>query len=126
MFILSIIDSFSAAHRLVGYPGECANLHGHNWKVKLDVECNQLQPIGLAIDFKELKQKFRQVLTEFDHKYLNELETFEGENPTSELVAKVIFEKMSALLETPNCRVKAVEVWESEKYSVKYMPDESD
>lgn len=124
MFILSITDNFSAAHSLVGYEGECARLHGHNWKVRLDVQCSKLQPLGLAIDFKELKQKFRQVLTEFDHTYLNELEIFRGKNPTSELVAKVIFEKMSALLDTTECKIKAVEVWESEKYSVKYMPDE--
>lgn len=126
MFILSIIDNFSAAHRLVGYQGECASLHGHNWKVKVDVECEKLQPIGLAIDFKELKEKFRQVLAEFDHAYLNELEIFEGENPTSELLAKIIFEKMSALLRGQESRVKEVEIWESEKYSVKYIPDASD
>ena len=132
MFRINIYGSFSSAHRLDGYQGACANLHGHNWKVRLSVCCEKTDPIGMTIDFKALKKKFEKILSEFDHKYLNELECFADQNPTSELIAKAVFEKASATpdligaqINNPNCHVKEVEVWESEKYSVVYRPNEN-
>ncbi len=56
MYILKVSDSFSAAHKLCGYEGACRNLHGHNWKVGLEVQCNSLDEIGLAMDFGILKR----------------------------------------------------------------------
>jgi len=125
MFEINIWSGFSAAHRLDGYQGECANLHGHNWKIRLSITCQKTGPIGMTIDFKILKKQFEKILSEFDHKYLNELKCFGGQNPTSELIAKTLFEKASARLNDPNCMVKEIEVWESEKYSVVYRPNEN-
>ena len=56
MYRLKIIDSFSAAHQLLGYAGNCESLHGHNWKVEVQVRGEQLNDIGILIDFKELKR----------------------------------------------------------------------
>ncbi|MBC8527451.1 MAG: 6-carboxytetrahydropterin synthase QueD [Candidatus Cloacimonetes bacterium] len=123
MFVINIYSHFSAAHRLDGYNGACANIHGHNWKVRLSVACIKTDSIGMTIDFKVLKKQFEKILSEFDHKYLNDLEIFSKHNPTSEFIAKIIFEKVSTLLNNSNFKVKQVEVWESEKYSVVYSPD---
>ena len=56
MYELSIQTSFSAAHRLRNYQGDCEALHGHNWKVQVTVQSRTLNDIGLAIDFKTLKK----------------------------------------------------------------------
>lgn len=125
MFIINIYSHFSAAHKLDGYNGACANVHGHNWKVRLSLECKKTDSIGMTIDFKVLKKQFEKILSDFDHKYLNDLEVFSNHNPTSEFIAKIIFEKASTLLNNSNCEVKEVEVWESEKYSVVYSADET-
>ena len=120
MFTLNIYDHFSAAHRLDGYNGSCANVHGHNWKVRLSVKCKKTESIGMTIDFKVLKKHFEKILSDFDHKYLNDLEVFSNHNPTSEFIAKTIFERSSVQINNSNCEVKEVEVWESDKYSVVY------
>ena len=73
MFEVSIETSFSAAHRLNNYRGNCEALHGHNWKVQVTVETAALNEIGLGIDFRELKEKTRRVLSPFDHVLLNDL-----------------------------------------------------
>lgn len=125
MFEINIWSHFSAAHRLDGYQGECANLHGHNWKARLGIFCKKTNEIGMTIDFKVLKKQFEKVLSEFDHKYLNDLEVFSNHNPTSELIAKTLFERASAQINNSNCKVKEIEVWESEKYSVVYRPNEN-
>jgi len=125
MFEINIWSHFSAAHRLDGYQGECANLHGHNWKVRLGTFCKKTNEIGMTIDFKVLKKQFEKLLYEFDHKYLNDLEIFSKHNPTSEFIAKIIFEKASAQINNSNCKVKEIEVWESDKYSVVYSIDET-
>ena len=48
MYKLSVTDSFSAAHRLCGYEGACSNLHGHNWTVRVALEAERLDNIGMA------------------------------------------------------------------------------
>ncbi|MCK4338430.1 MAG: 6-carboxytetrahydropterin synthase, partial [Candidatus Cloacimonetes bacterium] len=80
---------------------------------------------GMTIDFKVLKKQFEKILSDFDHKYLNDLEVFSNHNPTSEFIAKTIFERASIQVNNSNCEVKEVEVWESEKYSVVYSIDET-
>ena len=55
MFEISIQSYFSSAHNLRDYKGQCEAVHGHNWKVEVFVKSNELNDIGLAIDFKDLK-----------------------------------------------------------------------
>ena len=52
MFELDILRSFSAAHALRGYNGDCANFHGHNWTVQVFIQSETLNEIGIAVDFK--------------------------------------------------------------------------
>ena len=54
MYILSVETRFSAAHLLRDFPGKCAEIHGHTWKVRVNVACKKLSETGIAIDFEEL------------------------------------------------------------------------
>ena len=121
-WILKIIDTFSAAHFLKNYKGACENLHGHNWKVELEVKGSKLDQTGLLIDFKELKKILKEILEELDHKLLNEKPPFNRINPSSENIAKFIFDKVSKKL-PPHVQVKSVTVWESEKACATYTED---
>ena len=76
MFNLKVEGSFSAAHNLRGYKGKCEDLHGHNWRVEITVKSEQLDNLGMVLDFKYLKKKLNAVLDQMDHKYLNKLVFF--------------------------------------------------
>ena len=120
MYYLSVSDSFSAAHRLCGYEGACSNLHGHNWKVRVGLKTDTLDNIGMAMDFGIIKAILKGILDKFDHAYLNEVACLDGLNPTSENLARYIFELMEKELLNQPASVYEVEICESEKSSVVY------
>jgi 6-pyruvoyltetrahydropterin/6-carboxytetrahydropterin synthase len=94
MYEISVESSFSAAHRLKNYRGPCETLHGHNWLVRATVRCESLDASGLGIDFKVLKDHLKAILGEFDHKDLNAVLDPLKINPSSENIARYIFEKL--------------------------------
>jgi 6-pyruvoyltetrahydropterin/6-carboxytetrahydropterin synthase len=114
-----IDTSFSAAHQLRDYKGLCGQLHGHTWKVRVEVETDSLDKTGMTIDFKDLKTKADSVIGEFDHRCINQISPFDKENPTAENLAKIIYKKMRKIL-PDNIVVSEVTVWESASYGVKY------
>jgi 6-pyruvoyltetrahydropterin/6-carboxytetrahydropterin synthase len=114
MYRLTIQTSFAAAHNLLQYQGDCENLHGHNWKVDVTVAARELDKSGLGIDFKILKAETRRLLETLDHKYLNDLPMFKGLSPSSENIARYLFEELGKTLNTENVTVTLVNVWESD------------
>ena len=123
MFEISIQTTFSAAHRLRHYQGDCEALHGHNWKVEVTVASSGLNAIGLGIDFRELKQKTSKILSQLDHTCLNELPYFQELNPSSEHIARFLFNELKGELDVPPVSLKKVSVWESENSWVTYTED---
>lgn len=123
MYELKIEESFAAAHRLRGYKGQCEDLHGHNWKVEVVVRAERLDDIGLALDFHELKSVTRDILEQLDHTFLNDLEPFRELNPSSEIIARHIFERVAAQVEREGLWVQRVTAWESEKACASYVKD---
>ena len=119
---LMIKTDFAAAHSLRGYPGDCARLHGHNWHVELYVACETLDDIGLAVDYKILKRELKAVLADWDHYNLNDLPPFDTINPSSENVARVLYERMSARLDDERVRVSRIGIGETCTAKVIYRP----
>jgi 6-pyruvoyltetrahydropterin/6-carboxytetrahydropterin synthase len=122
---LKIIADFASAHTLRGYPGACARMHGHNWKVEVEVVALRLDEVGMGLDFKIIKQATRQIAERLDHRYLNDLEPFARVNPTAENIAAYFHQELSAQLNSPAVRVHAVTLWETERACVRYVEDES-
>ena len=125
MYTLKVEGAFEAAHRVVGYPGKCDRLHGHNWVVEATVSGRELDELGMLVDFKAIKAALKEVLDSFDHQFLNELEPFaQGMNPTAENLAKLIFERLAGSeVFQRDSRLDAIRVWESPKSSVTYNKD---
>jgi len=113
MFEISVESSFSAAHRLKNYQGPCENLHGHNWLVRATMRCETLDASGLGIDFKILKDHLKGILEEFDHKDLNTVLDPLKINPSSENIARLVFEKLEKTLTCRNVAVARIEVHET-------------
>ena len=76
MYELKVVSSFSAAHHLLNYEGECENQHGHNWKVEVYIKGENLDKSNILVDFKVLKKELKKVLDYLDHTDINELPEF--------------------------------------------------
>jgi 6-pyruvoyltetrahydropterin/6-carboxytetrahydropterin synthase len=120
MFELMVETTFSAAHQLKGYMGKCEHLHGHNWKVQVHVIAEMLNEIDIALDFNEIRKITNEVITPLDHNVLNEVFPFTEKNPSSENIAKWIYDSLIKKIDNENVRVSAVTVWESETSSATY------
>jgi 6-pyruvoyltetrahydropterin/6-carboxytetrahydropterin synthase len=123
MYELTIETGFASAHQLRGYKGKCENLHGHNWKVQISVAAERLNDIDIAIDFHDLKKIANEVISPLDHAYLNDIFPFTEKNPSSENIAKWIFDSMKKKINDDNIHVSAVTVWESDTASASYGED---
>lgn len=123
MFELMVETHFSSAHQLRGYKGECEKLHGHNYKVQVFVIAERLNEIDIAIDFHELKKLAGEVIAPLDHCFLNEIFPFTEKNPSSENIAKWIYDSLRKKLNNDNIHLSAVTVWESETSSATYFED---
>lgn len=90
--------TFEAAHRLPFVPEghKCARLHGHSYKVEVHVGGEVDPASGWIMDFADVKAAFKPLLEQLDHYYLNEIEGLE--NPTSEELARWIWERLQPRL----------------------------
>ncbi len=120
LYTLKVVRDFAAAHSLRGYDGTCKRLHGHNWKVEVEVITDQLNDIGIAIDFKTIKSYTKSISERLDHYYLNEVAPFDKINPTAENIARYFFSELKQMLKNKNANIGAVTVWETERASVRY------
>jgi 6-pyruvoyltetrahydropterin/6-carboxytetrahydropterin synthase len=116
-FTLRVTDSFSASHQLLGYPGKCSRLHGHNYRVEVAVQGRDLDALGMVVDLGTIKAALALVLDALDHRHLGDVEPFSvGTNATSENLAVYIAGEMHARGVSPS----SITVWESERASVTY------
>ena len=85
---------------------------------------DQLDSVGLVRDFGEIKAATHQVLSEFDHRFLNDIGPFREQNPSSELIARYLFQRLTEQLNTESTRVSSVSVWESDTSCASYWENE--
>ncbi len=95
-------------------------MHGHNWKVEVEVYGNKLDNIGMVIDFKEIRNKTNDVVNQLDHRFLNDLDPFKEINPTAENIAKYIYTELSTILNKQQVEVKSIKLWETDKSAVTF------
>jgi 6-pyruvoyltetrahydropterin/6-carboxytetrahydropterin synthase len=121
MFEVTVEESFAAGHALRGYRGKCENVHGHNYKVQVTLEGEELDSIGLLVDFVELKRLIREIVARLDHRFINDLEPFTVVNPSAENMAKYFYDSLaSGLSREPAVRIRQVKIWETDTTSATY------
>lgn len=116
MFELKAQMYFSAAHHLLNYNGKCENMHGHNWLVEAYVSGTELDKSNILVDYKVIKSNLKEILDYLDHKDINELPEFKGISPSSEVLAKFIYEKMKECIPLTS----KVSVWETSTSCASY------
>lgn len=101
--------TFEAAHRLPNVPAghKCANVHGHSFRVVLTIRGPVKPNTGWIVDFAELDAAWKPLYDQLDHHYLNEVPGLE--NPTSELLAAWLYERMNI----PGVQITRIQVQET-------------
>jgi len=98
---------FDAAHFLPGYPGKCADMHGHRFVVELGVK-GRVGEDGMVIDFAELKKFLDVEKNTFDHRVLNDIIP----NPTAENIC-LYLKKDFNIFDWGNVKLEFIQVWET-------------
>jgi 6-pyruvoyltetrahydropterin/6-carboxytetrahydropterin synthase len=124
MFEVTVEQTFAAGHALRNYKGKCENVHGHNFKVQVRIEGQQLDDSGMLVDFIDVKTVMRKVIERLDHQFLNEVPPFDVKNPSAENIAEYFWIELTKKLEPAPVpvRVSEVRVWETEIQSASYRP----
>ena len=113
VFEICVETHFSAAHSLIGYQGNCAQIHGHNWIVEVFVRCRELNDIGIGIDFRDVRQAIKDIIKDLDHSYLNEYPEFKNTNPSSENIANFLYRELGGKINSDNVKISKVKVSET-------------
>lgn len=123
MYEVVVESEFSAAHALKLYDGSWEPRHGHDWKVAVTVRSEALDSMGVVVDFEALKPNLKKVLAEFNETSFNEHPDFKGEklNPSTENMARVIYERLVRAFPVGQAKIVKVTVWETPDASASYV-----
>ena len=122
---MKIVTDFAAAHLLRDYPGICSRLHGHNWKVEVEVTATELDKIGMGMDFRDIKAATNKLIGELDHRNLNDIPPFNEINPTAENISAYIYKGLSEAINDARVTVNAVTLWETDRACVTYTEEQA-
>lgn len=118
---------FSMGHTLHNHPGKCANLHGHNYRLIVEVQSDQVNEESMVMDFGELKDIVNRVIDEgYDHRFLiaafdpraKALQAIDPTvvlvqyNPTAEMIAEAI--KLRIYTKMHTASLSKITLWETE------------
>jgi 6-pyruvoyltetrahydropterin/6-carboxytetrahydropterin synthase len=123
MYEVTVEDSFAAGHYLRNYRGKCENPHGHNYKVRITLQGQDLDQAGLLLDFKELKQMMKPVIERLDHQMINDVAPFTTLNPSAENLARYFYDQTNSTLKSSTSgrvSVKEVTIWETDTTTARY------
>jgi 6-pyruvoyltetrahydropterin/6-carboxytetrahydropterin synthase len=115
--------TFAAAHAIRGHTRGCQNLHGHNYRVRVHLRAEQLDGLGMVLDFADLKEMMQEILGPFDHRVINDIPPFDERNTTAELFSEYVFQEVTRRLEDQDrVRIARVEVWENDTACAVFEP----
>lgn len=119
MLTVSVETCFWASHQLTLPDGSKESVHSHNWSVTAEVGRDEMDNMGLVMDFHRLREMLNDIVAEFDNVKLDEVDYFRPMNSTAENVAKYIFEKLQLSL-PEDVRLQSVVVVEEPGCSTKF------
>ncbi|MEF8834860.1 MAG: 6-carboxytetrahydropterin synthase [Candidatus Thermoplasmatota archaeon] len=129
IYSLSLNKNFTAEHFLPMIEGDENRLHSHDYNLSIRIEGNELDKNGFLIDIVRLNQIVDSMIDGYKGRVLNELESFEGENPTLENFSRILYDdlvsRMKVQAEKEIRRISSIEVflWESEEANASYQEE---
>ena len=120
MFEVSYQTTFCALHRLTDAGKPIEPQHGHDWRVEAVAAGEQLDRIGVILDFERLKETVGEIASRFHYKDINEHPAFAGQSTSAEIVARYFFQEVRKGLGEEGPLLKRVQVWEAPGCSATY------
>ena len=130
------IFEVESGHMLSKHKGNCKYPHGHSRKIEVIIESNKLNENDMVLDFKRVKEIIKPLVDIYDHSicinsddtmcdvfknhYGNRVNVFERQDPTSEVMAKKIFDIIKENLSGDGIRVCSVRIWETSSAWAEY------
>ena len=132
MYIVKTEDSFDSAHFLARYNGKCRNIHGHRWRVVIEIAGENLDD-GMVVDFTDIKAALKALTDNLDHSLVMEKDTLKPQTyeclvdegfrimimdfrPTAENFAKYFFDEIT----NKGFNIRAAEVYETPNNCARY------
>ena len=132
MYIVKTEDSFDSAHFLARYNGKCRNIHGHRWRVVIEIAGENLDD-GMVVDFTDIKAALKALTDNLDHSLVMEKDTLKPQTyeclvdegfrimimdfrPTAENFAKYFFDE----IKNTGFNIRAAEVYETPNNCARY------
>lgn len=132
MYIVKTEDSFDSAHFLARYNGKCRNIHGHRWRVVIEIAGENLDD-GMVVDFTDIKAALKALTDNLDHSLVMEKDTLRPQTyeclvdegfrimimdfrPTAENFAKYFFDE----IKNKGFNIRAAEVYETPNNCARY------
>ena len=132
MYIVKTEDSFDSAHFLARYNGKCRNIHGHRWRVVIEIAGENLDD-GMVVDFTDIKAALKSLTDNLDHSLVMEKDTLKPQTyeclvdegfrimimdfrPTAENFAKYLFDE----IKNKGFNIRAAEVYETPNNCARY------
>jgi len=112
---------FEAAHFLPHHTGKCRNIHGHSFRLEIEIsgEKHRMGPeTGMILDFSNLKEVVEQhVLDKYDHHCINDF----IRNPTAENIVLDIAQRLNDVFQRMNIIIERIQLWETDHCSAKWV-----
>ncbi len=122
MYEVRVRGGFPAAHQVRYADGTVEVLHDHNWQVEVVVACEALDSAGMGVDFVEVDRALEACLAELANTNLNDNPALAGINPTSENLARWVYDRLVPAIERDGVRLARVDVAEQDRYAASYRP----
>lgn len=128
-FGICLTKEIEAAHFLTSYKGQVEPVHGHTWKIEIEIH-GDLNEEDYVLDFVDLEKEFIKLNSEFDHNCFNNHPHFKKKSPTTENIARYYFTRMNEFLVSyikknkikNEVELKQVRVWEGPRNFAFYGP----
>ena len=94
LYEVAVEISFKAKHQLRLGSGGLEGLHEHNWRVRLELEGEDLGPDGLLVDFIKVKKLLAEIADKLSGKNLSEVPELVDKNPSAENLAHYFYQQL--------------------------------
>ena len=120
MYEAAYETTFCATHVLTRAGQPLEPLHGHDWRVEVVAGADELDAIGVVVDFEHLKKAVAEVAARFHYKDINSHPDLARLSPSAEVLARYFFQEVRKGMGDEGRRLVRVRVWEAPGCSATY------
>jgi 6-pyruvoyltetrahydropterin/6-carboxytetrahydropterin synthase len=115
MYNVAVARDFIASHYLIGGDWGAENeLHAHHYKIEIVLFGEELDEHGYLVDIVDIENTLDDLVSKYRDNTLNDLEEFNGLNPSIEHFSRILCEAFTSRLNSKNILIVELKIWENE------------